>query len=215
MPRLSTRWKPYHSQGKDLHGTLCNTSALHRVRRVEPYPDSRRNKRPRFDRKCYTERERCCLNPLGSIPSRTWRRRVRTTRGSQGMTKRCTRQWRRLRSTTHHLPPHANNKEWMPPIGGASYHLLSAKPSYLTKWRGKVTFPDAHPLISDSKDVHRKSNKYCKFHKEHDHLTEHGWELVVYINHLVCQGELEEYVKNILGCQQDKCKPATKGDDRA
>lgn len=71
------------------------------------------------------------------------------------------------------------------------------------KLKGWSNFPN-------SKDDCHKSNKYCKYHKDYAHLTKHCRELTVYINYLVLQGELDEYVKNPRDHQQDRCKPTNK-----
>lgn len=67
-------------------------------------------------------------------------------------------------------------------------------------FKGRPGFLDPRPLNLDTKEDRCNSNKYYKFHKDYDHLTEHCHELVVYFNILAKHGEIDEYLKNPRGC---------------
>ena len=48
--------------------------------------------------------------------------------------------------------------------------------------------------MHSSFNVHDK-NKYCQFHKDHDHYTEDFWDLKEQIEELIWKGKLQKYVK--------------------
>ena len=52
------------------------------------------------------------------------------------------------------------------------------------------------PPLMRTNPSRRNSNKYCYFHKDHEHDTSECFELKEQIKNLVRQGQLQEYVRN-------------------
>lgn len=89
-------------------------------------------------------------------------------------------------------------------------HIVS-RAEWFDNLKSRSDFPNARPLDPKTKDDYHKSNKFCKFHKDHSYLTKHCRELAAYINCMIHKGELDVYFKDTQGCLRDRCKPADIG----
>lgn len=65
-------------------------------------------------------------------------------------------------------------------------------------------------MCSNSKEDRQNLGKYCKFHKDYDHLTKDCLQFSIYFDKLVCQEEINEYLKESRGHYQGKCQLDTK-----
>lgn len=73
--------------------------------------------------------------------------------------------------------------------------LIISRANLFEKIRNHVDFSVARSLDLGSKSERVKSGKYYKFHKDHSRLTDHCREFWAYVERLIRDGELGNYVK--------------------
>lgn len=78
-----------------------------------------------------------------------------------------------------------------------SYNILNLrKKEIYEKLKGKMKFWSQSSVLRKSSEKERsKSNKYYKYHKDYGHHTEHRRELFAFLETLVKEGKLKEYVQ--------------------
>lgn len=151
---------------------------------LEPYTNSRKSKRPHFDKRRYTNRE--------ALPKPSQRYTAKGTVLESSRSTWKSRHDNKVYQTTKEVvvynpPSPTRGQQSTDVFQRKSFIPLNvSRGDLFDKLKGWSDFSDAHPLHLDSKDDRWRSNKYCKFHKDHKHLMEHCRELIVYINHLVC-----------------------------
>lgn len=75
--------------------------------------------------------------------------------------------------------------------------------------KGRMNFSCPNKLDPATNDAWIRDNKYCKYHKDHGHLTEHYRELNTFLETQVKNGKLKEYIINIVqGKAKEGCKPS-------
>lgn len=77
------------------------------------------------------------------------------------------------------------------------------------KIRSRTDFPTTPSLDPETKSNRVKGGKYCKFHKNHGHLTDKCREFFAYVERLICEGEIDNFVKGHRG--HDNYKSDQKG----
>lgn len=62
------------------------------------------------------------------------------------------------------------------------------------KLKGKIKFLYPGAMKKNSEKNRKKSGKYSKCHKDHGHLIEHCQELDAFLEGLIKEGKVQEYI---------------------
>lgn len=88
--------------------------------------------------------------------------------------------------------------------------LTTSRRVIFEKFKNTMSFLSPIEMCLVTKESRRRSNNFCKFHKDYDHKTDHCCKLSAYFDSCVKEGRLKEYVHEVRRRTAEVCKPKNK-----